>query len=108
MKSVITYIEDKYGIRGSGRICRVEFSKTGRTLYCGTMAFRSLKGVGYKSNYVEVDSGAEYWISRPRKDGNDTLYPGIVETDDDVREEYWRTIRKLPGKSATGSVPLYR
>ena len=42
------------------------------------------------------ESNETYWISGPRKDGQDTLYPGLVEIDDDVREEYWRTIRSMP------------
>ena len=43
-----------------------------------------------------VESGLEFWVSGCRKDGNDTLYPGIVEIDEDVREEYWTMIRGLP------------
>ena len=31
-----------------------------------------------------------------QKNGDDTLYPGIVEIDEDAREEYWITIRKKP------------
>ena len=103
MRSEIYYIEDKDGITGDGRICRVEFSKTGKTIYYGDLEFQSLKGVGYKSNYYEVNSGAEYWISKPRKDGNDTLYPGVVSIDEDVREEYWKDIRGLPNEVAKTS-----
>jgi hypothetical protein len=44
------------------------------------------------------DTRVWYWISRCRADGQDTLYPGIVEIDGDVREEYWLTIRNLPAK----------
>ena len=57
---------------------------------------QSLKGAGYKANYHNVESGLHYWISKCRKDGNDTLYPGVVEIDDDAREEYWTEIRKMP------------
>jgi len=39
----------------------------------------------------------EYWISGCKKAGDDTLYPGIVEIDEDVREEYWLQIRNRPG-----------
>lgn len=31
-----------------------------------------------------------------KKNGNDTLYPGTIEIDDDAREEYWLEIRKQP------------
>ncbi len=73
------YMEDKEGITGDGRIVRVRHSKTGKTLYYGKLEFQSLKGSGYKSNYYEVESGVEYWISNPKKEGNDTLYSGIVQ-----------------------------
>jgi hypothetical protein len=57
------------------------------------------KWQGFKSNYIEVESRDLYWISGPRKDGEDGLY-GHRPTpiDDDVREEYWTVIRKQPEK----------
>ena len=38
------------------------------------------------------------WVSGPRKDGQDTLHPGLVEIDEDAREDYWREIRGLPSQ----------
>jgi hypothetical protein len=90
------YIENKaLGLNGSARIGRVTFSKTGKTLYYQGRTFQSLKGRGFKANYVDVATGDEYWISGPKKDGTDRLYGGRspVEIDEDVREEYWRNIR---------------
>lgn len=91
------YIEDKSeGLTGPARIGRVKFSKTGRTLYYGGRSFQSLKGAGVsKSNYYDIETGEEFWISGPRRDGGDRLYgePTPVEIDEDVREEYWREIR---------------
>ncbi|MHB8901753.1 MAG: hypothetical protein ACYC6Y_23605 [Thermoguttaceae bacterium] len=92
---VIMYIEEKRGLAGHAKIGRVTFSATRRTIYYAGRKLQSLKG-GYKANYYDVDSGLKYWISNCKKDGNDTLYPGIVEIDDDAREEYWTTIRKMP------------
>jgi hypothetical protein len=45
-----------------------------------------------------VETGNEYWISGCRKDGADRLYneADSVYIDDDVREEYWTTIRGAP------------
>ncbi len=97
----IMYIECKAGdLAGSARIGRVTFSKTGRTLYYGGKKFQSLKGAGFKSNYYDLESGEDYWISGPKKDGSDRLYGGRspIEIDDDVREEYWSSIRRLPGR----------
>ena len=102
MKSRIMYIENKAGgLTGAARIGRVTFSKTGKTLYYRGQKFQSLKGDGFKSNYYDLDSGEEYWISGCRKDGADRLYGERLPTaiDDDVREEYWSEIRNLPKKA---------
>lgn len=94
------YIECKAdGLNGKGRIGRVSFSKTGRTLFYGGKAFKSLVGKGYKANYYDIETGEHYWISGPKKHGGDRLYgaPGI-DIDDDVKQEYWLTIRDRPGQ----------
>jgi hypothetical protein len=98
----IMYIESKAtGLSGPARIGRVSFSKTRRTIYYRGDAFRSLNGGGFKANYFKVDIGEPYWISGPRKDGADRLYGERVpvEVDEDVREEYWTTIRRQPERS---------
>jgi len=90
------YVEYKgHGLEGPARIGRVTYSKSGRTLHYGDRPFRSIKG-GYKANYYDVETGEEYWISGCKRDGNDRLYPGHVEIDEDVREEYWLEIRNRP------------
>ncbi len=91
------YIECKAGnLTGPARIGRVTFSKTGATIYYDGREFRSLKGAGFKANYYDVQTGEEYWISGPRKDGADALYATNVATeiDEDVKSEYWSQIRK--------------
>ncbi len=95
----IMYIECKAGeLEGIARIGRVTFSKTGRTIYYRGQQFQSLKGAGFKSNFYDVDTGNDYWISGPKRAGGDRLYASNtpVEIDDDVREEYWRKIRRQP------------
>ncbi len=99
MKSRIMYIERKAGnLTGDAWIGRVTFSKTGRTLYYNSKSFQSLRGSGFKSNYEEITTGEDYWISGCRKDGADRLYGErvAVMVDEDVREEYWTVIRSLP------------
>jgi hypothetical protein len=101
MRSRIMYIERKAeGLSGEARIGRVSFSKRGKTLYYGGLAFQSLKGYGFKANYFDVETGDYYWISGCKKDGSDRLYGERtpVEIDDDVREEYWKTIRGSPSR----------
>ena len=90
------YIEGKAGeLTGSARIGRVTFSKTGKTIYYNGQRFRSLKGDGFKANYYDVDTGEDYWISGPKKNGADRLYGERlpIKIDEDVAEEYWTTIR---------------
>jgi hypothetical protein len=101
IKPRIMYIEYKGDeLIGSGRIGRVTFSKTGDTLYYAGKSFQSLKGSGFKANYFDVETSEQYWISGPKKSGGDALYRTNVATkiDDDVREEYWTTIRNLPDR----------
>lgn len=93
------YIEYKGGgLTGPARIGRVRFSKTGRTIYYQGKAFRSLKGGGFKSNYFDVETGEHYWISGPKRNGQDGLYATGMqpEIDADVTQEYWSEIRRKP------------
>jgi len=102
------YIESKSGgLTGPARIGRVTFSKSGVTIYYQGKAFPSLRGRGFKSNYVDVESGEHYWISGPRKDGQDSLYATHVTptVDEDVVEEYWTKIRGLPVPFGHGKAP---
>lgn len=93
-KSRIMYIQ-RGSLEGPGRIGRVTFSKSGRTVHYQGRSFYALSGA-YKATHGDEETHEEYWISGPRKDGQDTLYPGKVEIDDDVREEYWRDVRGRP------------
>lgn len=107
----IMYIEKKDGINGPGRIGRVTFSKSGRSIYYQGRTFASLRGDGFLENYYDVESGVKYWISGCKKDGTDRLYPGIIEIDEDVQEEYWILIRNRPeevGKTLFKSLGKYR
>src|SRR5216684_8309624 len=77
----IMYIENKSsenasvpGLMGVARIGRVTFSKTGRTIYYNGKSLQSLNGTGFKANFYDIESGEEYWISGPKKNGADGLY----------------------------------
>jgi hypothetical protein len=83
----------------SGRIARVESSKSGRTLYLDGTSFIPL-GMG---EYMESESRESYWFSGPRKDGNDrkgTSGSVPIEIDEDVRVEYWTEVRGQPERVA--------
>ena len=98
-KTRIMYIERKAeSLNGQARIGRVTFSKSGRTVEYRGQSFQKARS-GYKWNHFEIETGDHYWISGPRKDGLDRLYPQSrrpVEIDDDVREEYWTKVRGQP------------
>ena len=102
------YIECKAGsLTGDARIGRVTFSQTGRTIYYRGKTFARLKRCGFKANYCDVETGEEYWISGPKRDGSDRLYAGkgtTVIVDEEVREEYWTQIRKRPANKASNRV----
>ncbi|MDP3092524.1 MAG: hypothetical protein Q8N04_17760 [Nitrospira sp.] len=102
MKSRIMFIECKAGgLVGDARIGRVTFSKTGQSIYYNGKTFKTLKGNGFKANYFDEETGEEYWISGPKKNGQDRLYGERlpIEIDEDVREEYWTVIRAEPENS---------
>ena len=104
MKTRIMYIERKSGendLLGEARIGLVTFSKTGKSIHYNGKTFQTLNGSGFKSNYFDVESGYHYWISGCKKDGTDRLYGERlpIAIDEDIREEYWTTIRNLPAKS---------
>ncbi|HLK56175.1 MAG TPA: hypothetical protein VKU00_06410 [Chthonomonadaceae bacterium] len=95
----LMYIERKAGqLIGAARIGYVTYSKSHRTIYYRGKAFHSLNGADFKSNYYDIATGEEYWISGCKRDGSDRLYGERipVEIDEDARREYWITIRKQP------------
>lgn len=104
-KSQIMYMELKYadpyeaeGNDPKPTIGRVSFSKTGKTLYYKNWVFSSLKG-GYKANYYDQNL-CDWWISGCKRDGSDSLYPLIILVDQDVRDEYWTKIRRMPDQKS--------
>ena len=97
MKSRIMYVEFKgEGLSGPGWITRVSFSKSGSSIYFRGRRLQTLRGAGYKANYRDTETGDWYWVSGPKKNGEDRLYGGVVEIDEDVRDEYWIEIREKP------------
>jgi hypothetical protein len=90
------YVESKSGgLDGEGRIGWVELSRTRRTFHYKGRRLLKTKS-GYKYNCIDEETGEQYWLSGPRKDGADKLYGGIVQVDEDARVEYWTNIREQP------------
>lgn len=104
MISKIMYLELKSdGLRGEGRIGRVRLSKTGKTLYYGERTLVPATGSPLKANYFDQDTLEDFWVSGAKKDGGDSLFSGTVNVDEDVREEYWVSVRNAPGKITESS-----
>jgi hypothetical protein len=78
---------------GPAWISRVKFSKSGKSIYFhGKLLQRYNAGCG---NYIDPETEDVYWVSGPKKDGTDR-YPWAREKvfiEEDVREEYWESIR---------------
>ena len=75
------------------RIGRVRLSKTGRTLY-----YDGRELTGSQGEYYDAETGQRFHIQRARPDGLDRSEGRKrgsfrVEIDEDVRVEYWQTIR---------------
>ncbi len=104
MKPRIMYIELKSSQGGGSDngpawIGKVAYSKTGKTLYYRDLRLQRANLVS--GNHIDLDTGDEYWVSGPKKNGQDR-YPWTsapVEIDEDIREEYWSTIRGDPSRA---------
>ena len=84
---------------GPAWIGRVTFSKTRKTIYYRAKKLQRVSaGCG---NHIDIETGEVYWISGPKKNGEDR-YPWAgerVQIDEDVREEYWTEIRNQPERA---------
>ncbi|MDU1890259.1 MAG: hypothetical protein E6767_06175 [Dysgonomonas sp.] len=88
MKSQIKYIELKtdYSDDGPAWIAKVDFSKTGKTIYFNG---RALKGNGH--GYArDIKTSELFWISGVKKDGTDRHWAGngVIQIDTTIVDEY--------------------
>jgi hypothetical protein len=88
MKPEIKYIELKSGYNDDGPawIGKVEFSKTGQTIYFNGRAF---KGNGHGSCF-DIESKESYWITGIKKDGQNRHWAGTgkIMIDQLIVDEY--------------------
>jgi len=72
----IKYIELKTGYNDNGPawIGNVKTSKSGKSLYFNNHGLGLFHGV--KGNYIDVETGEEYWISNIKKNGEDRHWAG--------------------------------
>ena len=84
--------------RGEARIGRVTFSKSLKSLHYNGKTFQRTRQGGC-GNHIDSATSEVYWISGAKKDGADRYYwakGAPVLIDEDVREEYWISIREKP------------
>lgn len=72
----IKYIELKTGYNDDGPawIGKVKISRSGNTIYFNDHAFQKHKGIS--GNFIDIESGDEYWISGVKKNGEDRHWAG--------------------------------
>lgn len=81
MKLQLKYIELKTGYSDNGPawIGYIQLSKSGKTIYFNGKGFKSSKGTGINSNYYDIETGDEYWISGVKKDMTDRHRAGVAK-----------------------------
>jgi len=96
MKPQIKYIELKSGFSDNGPawIGKVEFSKSGQTVYFNGKSFKRLKSGGISGNHYDLESDDEYWISGVKKNGQDRHWAGggKVMIDRAIIQEYLKLV----------------
>ncbi len=95
MQTRIMYIELKSGYNDNGPawIGRAGFSKSGRTVYFNGKAFKK-GGQGYYSNYFDLETGDEYWISGVKRNERNRHWAGSgkIMIDSECVDEYLKIV----------------
>ena len=98
MRTEIKYLELKSGFFGNGPawIGLVSFSKSGKTIYFDGKAFQRMGSARIQGNFMDIESGNEYWISGVKKDLSDRhkFGGGKILVEKRILSEYLQTIGK--------------
>jgi hypothetical protein len=96
MKDRIMYVELKSGFSDDGPVWigKVKFSKSGQTVYFNDKGFKKISGIS--GNYMDIETGDEYWISGVKKNGEDRHWAGNgkIQIDRKVIDEYLMIIKQ--------------
>lgn len=78
MKPRIMYIELKSGFSDNGPawIGKVEFSKSGQTVYFDNKAVKKMRTPASFANHYDIETGEDYWVSGVKKNGQDRHWAG--------------------------------
>lgn len=95
----LKYIELKSGYSDNGPawIGQVYYSKTGRTIYFYGKAFQRAGRARVAGNFVDIETGEEYWISGIKKDMTDRHWAGNgkVFIDRRILSDYLQVVNRL-------------
>jgi hypothetical protein len=89
------YIENKDGLLDGAQawIGWIRFSKSGRSIYYKGRTLRAIGGKGISGNFIDDETGEEYWVSGVKVRGSNA-HPAETSVtpviDADAREEYER------------------
>lgn len=94
------YIELKSGQsdRGPAWIGKVEFSKSGNTIYFNGLAFKKMTGTAFaysdSANYYDLENREGYWISGIKKNGQDRHWAGggKIMIDKSIKDDYLKLV----------------
>lgn len=89
---MIKYIELKSGYSDNGPawVGRVNTSKSGSTIYFNCLALKKIKGGGISGNYLDLNTGNEYWVSGIKKIDSNRHWAGSgnIAIEKNAVEEY--------------------
>jgi hypothetical protein len=103
----IMYVQLKTGYNtdaGPAWITKLRFTRSWRTAYFRGRTLRRVTGTAranFDTNFYDIESKEEYWISGPKRDRTDGRYSRRQpEVDPDVRPEYEALLdgAPLPGR----------
>ena len=94
------YIELKSGQsdKGPAWIGKVEFSKSGNTIYFNGLALKKMTGTAFaysdSANYYDLENRKGYWISGIKKNGQDRHWAGggKIMIDSSIKDEYLKLV----------------
>lgn len=93
---MLRYVELKTGQndKGPAWIARVQVSRSGNTIYFNGKALKRSGGIS--GNHVDLETGEEYWVSGPKKDGTDRHWAGSgkISIEESAVSEYLALIGK--------------
>ena len=105
----LKFIELKTGYEGNGPawIGIVKKSKSGQTIYFNDKAL--IKVNGTIGNFLDTETGEEYWVSTPKKKGNDRhkFGSGPIIIQKSAVEVYlaYRKLHSLPKEFVVQHIP---